>query len=296
MDTVRILSDAAGDIFRQQGASAAVLFWAKVIRDPVATADWIDFIGKHHSAFQAAAPNPRALRKPQRNYGVVGRTVRQRAEALMDHYEFAAGHLAPSAHRALLNLEQVPLARLSARGTSFDLWLGSSMPFGQKQEGELTVWLANASGTSLARMAFTFDTNADGQRVLLIGGLQGLQAVADKKIIVTATRALSGLRPKDAVLVGVQAIARALGIKHVMAVANKTHVLAAEWMMSDSVISRDYDGFWLERGGTVDRDVGFRLPCPDYAGRVAATTTPRLIDTYRAALTNQVLANLPVKT
>lgn len=184
------------------------------------------------------------------------------------------------------------LGRIEARGVLFDLWLGSSMPFGQKQEGELTVWLSNADGISLARMAFSFGLDADGRSILLIGGLQGLPAGADKKIIVSATRTLSGLRPKDAVFVAVQAVAKALNIERVAAVSSRSHVLAAEWFMSDSVISRDYDGFWKERGGLPLAHIGFTLPTPDYSGRVAANANPRLLDKHRADVTDKVLAAL----
>jgi uncharacterized protein VirK/YbjX len=148
----------------------------------------------------------------------------------------------------------------------------------------------------LARMAVSITPGANNQPNLLVGGLQGLAAGADKSIIVKATRALSGLRPKDAALVGVQAVARALGIERILAVAKQTHVLAAEWAFSDSVISRDYDAFWIERGGVTLLGVGFVLPIPDYITRVAVNVSPRIVDQNRAVLTQQVLATLLAKS
>ena len=292
LGTARLLAKAAGSVAREQTVSAALTFCSKSIRDPGALADWIEFIISHHREHGALPPNARVLRKPQRNCGVIGRNVRNRVRALVSHYNFAALHFDDDVHRTLLDLGQVPLAKIEARDKSFGLWLGSSLPFGQKQEGELTVWLTDSAGLSLARMAFTFDVDPNGKPSLLIGGLQGLPAQFNKKLIVAATRTLSGLRPKDAVLVGVQAVARALGIQHVSAVSNANHVLAAEWFMSDSVISRDYDGFWQERGGVPEAAVGFALPLPDYTGRVAANSNARNIDRYRAALTEQVLTVL----
>ncbi len=287
-EVLGLLSTAARAIVSQQKISAAVAFWTKTLRDPMAMADWIAFILKHYDHHQSQTPNARLLRKPQRNYGVTGRNVRRRVEALIAHYQFASEHFSPRMHRTLLGPVPVAIGRLEARDCAFDLWLGSSMPFGQKQEGELTAWLATADGVSLARMAFSFGRDDAGAPTLLIGGLQGLAAGSDKKIIVKATRALSGLRPKDAVLVGVQAIAEAFGINTVQAVSNASHVLAAEWFMSDSVISRDYDGFWKERGGHKLAGIGFALPVPDYAGRVRATATPRVLDRHRADLARKV--------
>ena len=292
LGTARVLAKAAGSVAREQTVSAALTFCSKSLRDPGALADWIEFIIAHHDDHHALRPNARVLRKPQRNCGLIGRSVRERVRALVSHYEFSAVNFRDDVHRTLLDLGQVPLAKISARDTTFGMWLGSSLPFGQKQEGELTVWLTDSAGLSLARMAFTFDVDPNGKPLLLIGGLQGLAAQSDKKLIVAATRTLSGLRPKDAVLVGVQAVARALGIQRVSAVSNANHVLAAEWFMSDSVISRDYDGFWHERGGVPDANGGFSLPLPDYAARVAAKANARHIDRYRAALTVQVLESL----
>ena len=291
VDTLRVLSDSAGRIARQQKFSAAVNFWSKAIRDPSALATWIEYIVAHHSAHNAPLPNTRVLRKPQRNYGRTGRTVRERVDALIAHYDFAAAHLLPKAYLEILSGGQIHLAKLDARDTAFNLWLGSSLPSGQKQEGELTVLLTDGSGVALARMGFTFGQDADGAATLLIGGLQGLEAGIDKRLIVRATRTLSGLRPKDAALVGVQAIARAVGVRRVLAVSNATHVLAAEWFGSESVISRDYDGFWQERGGVRDGRGGFELPLRDYSARVAATPTPRLIDRHRAILSERVAAS-----
>ena len=291
-DAVRLLTRAGRVIASQQDLSAAVAFWSKIVRDPRAIADWIAFSSDHFKSHGAREPNARELRKPQRNCGILGRSVRQRVDALKAHYTFAESHLPPPMHRALLDLGQLPVARVAARGTTFDLCLGSSLPYGQKQEGELTVWLTNSDGLSLARMAFSFGIDAGGAASLLIGGLQGLTAHQDKKLIVTATRQLSGLRPKDAVLVAVQGVARALDIHNVYAVSNATHVLAAEWFMSNSVISRDYDSFWKERGGIPEPGIGYLLPPCDYGARVTAAKDPRLLDRHRASISRQVEASI----
>ena len=105
---------------------------------------------------------------------------------------------------------------------------------------------------------------------------------------ITATLALA----KDAALVGVQAIARAASVERLLAVTNASHVLAAEWFMSDSVISHDYEAFWTERGGQPSGEDGYILPMPNYQARVAATATPRLVDRYRAALSDQIALSM----
>ena len=290
--TLRTLSSASVRVAREQKLSTALDFWAKALRGPAALARWIDFIAEHHQDGGAPPPNTRVLRKPQRSYGRIGRTVEQRVDALIAHHQYSASHLPPTVHCDLLRGNQFRLARIDARDTHFDLWLASSLASGQKREGELTVSLTDSDDVVLTRMVFSFGVDDDGVATALIGGVQGLDAGIDKRVIVKATRTLSGLRPKDATLVALQAVAEAAGIVRLRAVSNATHVLATEWYNRDSVILRDYDAFWIERGGTAVADGGYILPLRDYGARLKEIQTPRMIDRYRAAVSEQVQARL----
>ena len=145
----------------------------------------------------------------------------------------------------------------------------------------MTVLSTDGSGVALALMRFTFGQEPVGSATVLIGGLQGLEAGADKRLIVRATRALTGLRLKDAALFAVQAVAKATRVPQVQAVSNATHVLSAEWTTGDCVISRDKDGLWKKkRGGRPDGRAGYLPLLWDYSARVAATSTPRLVDRH----------------
>jgi uncharacterized protein len=290
-DTVRALGRASARIARQQGLSAAVNFWSKAHRDPRALATWIDFITRHAAA-HGAAPDARELRKPQRNYGRAHRNVAARVRSLITHHRFSAHHLPLNFYRALLNGQPVRLAGMVGRKGIYTISLASSLRHEQKQEGELTLFVSDAEGRALARMAFSFDCDNCGHPQLLIGGLQGLAAGIDKSVIVQATRDLSGLRPKDASLVAVHALAQALGIDQVLAVSQATHVLSTEWAFSRSFISRDYDGFWRDRGGIEAPGIGYVMPRHDYAARIAGKATPRKVDALRAALATDVATTL----
>ena len=290
--TLMTLAQASVRVAREQKLSTAVDFWGKSLRGPIAIATWIDFISAHHQAAGAPPPNTRVLRKPQRNYGRIGRTVWQRVDALINHYRYSATHLPAAIHRDLLRGDQIHLAKIEARGSRFDLWLASSLASGQKHEAELTVLMTDGDGVVLTRMGFSFGWDDDGAPTASIGGVQGLDSGIDKRVIVKATRALSGLRPKDAVLVSVQAIAKAARTQRLRGVSNANHVLAAEWFASDSVILRDYDAFWIERGGKADPSGGYVLPLRDYQARLKSVQTPRLIDLHRAALSEQVQAKI----
>jgi uncharacterized protein len=289
-----VLSRASARIGREQKISMAIDFWFKATRGPKPLADWIGFISQHHLDMGAPPPDPRVLRKPQRNYGRVGRSVRQRVDALIAHYEYASMRLPAHIDQSLLQGKTIHLAKLVARDTYFDLSLASSLAFGQKQEGELTVFMTNAAGVKLARIAFSFGVEGDGVPTALIGGMQGLDARTHKRILVKATRSLSGLRPKDAAFVVVQAVAEATGILKLRAVSNATHVLAREWFARNRMIQQDYDAFWVERGGEGDNGGNYVLPMRDYNAVLGSKRAPRLIDRYRAALSDQAKASIVV--
>jgi uncharacterized protein len=296
VETLHQLSLAGREVARQQGLSSAFTFWSKTNRAPRSQAVWIKFVTDHYGAHSIGTPNARILRKPQRNYGMTGRSVAERVATLVYHHTFAARRMPSPLYQRLLRGGEIELARLTGRDGEVRVGLASTLAFEQKQEGEWTLLVRDCDHHLLARMAFLIDADDGATPNILIGGLQGLPAGGDKTVIVRTTRALSGLRPKDVALVGVQAVARALGIDRIYAVANSTHVLAAEWTFSDSVISRDYDGFWIERGGIALADVGFTLPLPDYAARATATANPRIIDVHRAALTQQVQVALSAQS
>ncbi len=115
-----------------------------------------------------------------------------------------------------------------------------------------------------AKLTFTlvngFFDNAETQ--LLIGGLQGASSffgAGGKERVVSATRDLSGLRPKMAVFVAASAFARSVGATSLVAVSNRTHTIAGEAWYQRRKMFADYDAFWIERGGR-PTDGGFCIP------------------------------------
>ena len=121
LDTRHELSDTAGRIAHEQKFSAAVVFWSNAIRDLSALATWIEFIVRDHRAHDVPPPNTRVLRKPQRNSGCSGRTVRERVNALIAHYELVVAYLPIETRPELLGGGQIHLAKPDTRNTSFDL-------------------------------------------------------------------------------------------------------------------------------------------------------------------------------
>ena len=262
----------------------AFLFLFRSFQDLHNVARWLKFISGHFASIGVAAPEFSVLRKPLRNYSRIGLRLTEQVDLLEGHYRLARLLLPGQIHSALCGGRSVPLAAIATAKGNFSLLLRAANFCGQKHEGEITVAMVDADDATLARLAFLFATDAHGV-TMIIGGLQGLAAKQDKRMIVRATRQLSGLRPKDAVLVAAQAIAAAVGAERIFAVSNATHVVNADW---GAKLQSDYDAFWLERGGWPSRPIGYELPIPVYADRVRKGGSARKLDHYRAAIEAQI--------
>ena len=71
-------------------------------------------------------------------------------------------------------------------------------------------------------------------------------------------------------------------------------MLAREWFARNRKIQRDYDAFWVERGGEGDNAGTYILPMRDYNAILSTKREPRLIDRYRATLSDQAKASVVV--
>jgi len=132
------------------------------------------------------------------------------------------------------------------------------------REGEYAFTLAADDGFELAKLTFTLATGftVGSGTQLLIGGLQGPSSffgAESKERIVSATRDLSGLRPKMAVFVAASAFAKFSGASSVLAVSNRTHTINGDAWYQKRRLVADYDNFWIERGG-LPIECGFQMP------------------------------------
>jgi len=109
----------------------------------------------------------------------------------------------------------VDVARLYARkSTQFVLELYSSEKTLNEREGELVLGIREPhSDYYLCRLTFLFAARGGGV-ALVIGGLQG-PCGGHKRDVIAATRLLSGLRPKDAVLLAARSLARELAADNI---------------------------------------------------------------------------------
>lgn len=101
---------------------------------------------------------------------------------------------------------------------------------------------------------------------MIIGGLQGSPSYTSKHLIITATRDLFGMRPKQCVLETVQYIAHAAKCEAIFGISNANHAISgAAFRFLRHKVYADYDAFWRERGGKLTADGLYELPLLDPA-------------------------------
>ncbi|ACB95526.1 DUF535 family protein [Beijerinckia indica] len=240
---------------------------AQAMRYPHWTREWLAFL-KTFARAEDLPPAPLELvLKPLGTYAVHGLSVREHVAMLRGHYLFAARTMP---RRLLLSLwadAGVELGYLRGKsGKIYRLKLDPARHCGK--EGEYSLVFEDVEdGFVLARLTFLL-TPQNGEAlepVALIGGLQGPSTIvgADwkdrKERIVSATRDLSGLRPKMVVFIALSAFAAACGVTSLHAVSNRTHIINADARYQRKRLRADYDGFWIERQGISD-GFGFRMP------------------------------------
>lgn len=256
----RVARLLVSEFVRQRHADSrksARLFALRSLLAPVATAQWVRFLHDYYRRLGCAAPAGAVVNKPLRNYVARGLSPGQRVHLLIYHHEIAA-RLLPAAVRAnLARNEALILGVLRGNRGDYFLKLGGSRRMYTTHEGELVLFMEKcADGCILAKISFLFAKQPDGRLAIIIGGLQGAPG-GFKREVVDATRSLSALRPKDVVLIAVQAMAHQLGIEAVHAVSNHRHVIRAH---KNHTMQADYDAYWIERQGRPSEPFGFTLP------------------------------------
>ena len=237
-------------------AKARRLFALRAFMAPAVAVEWANHLAQTHASVGAPSPPARVLAKPLRSYLKGGWKPRRRLQALLDHSRRASAFLLPDAARGLLAGDVFPLARLEARKSSvYRLDLSASFVQSTQREGEWVITLAK-QGEDFLLTKLTFSLSGEAGGSLVIGGLQGPE-FGRKRAVIDATRELHGLRPKDAALLAVRALARAMGGLTVLAVDDASHVLLR---LQDEGKFSGYDAYWRERGAAEDPAFGFRFP------------------------------------
>lgn len=175
-----------------------------------------------------------------------------RLRAIHDHYAFALARFPRPVLHMLYRERQVPIGCVRLRnGDPLSIVLKAPMERGR--EGELSLSLTDHLGRQISYTTVSF---VDEGRTLVIGCLQGAADNAGPDVVRELTRQCHGLRPKNLLLSLVRALGAAFEVERILGVSNHAHVFARK----QGKVKADYDGFWLEAGGTVTDGGFYELP------------------------------------
>ncbi|WP_311194509.1 VirK/YbjX family protein [Selenomonas noxia] len=196
--------------------------------------------------------NPFPLEQATRAFFYAGSTVRSRIKLIKEHYAFLEERLkAPDFIE--LGLDR---AYEIWRSAETDMEWNAYLKFepGQRKEGLLSVMM-DVDGTHLYQIMFWIDQR-DGVPTLVIGAMQGPNTENAQDFVREMTKRAHRFRTKNLILYMVQAAARALGVRRILAVSN-TGYYANNHVRRNRKLKTDFGAFWEEAGGFQTADKRF---------------------------------------
>lgn len=181
--------------------------------------------------------------KIHRPYLYQGLSSSQRAQVLRQHYQFLNQLSCDALRQAMLSPQQTELVSFSGKDEKY---FKVTLACNGRCEREGEVNMSISCNNRLLAIATFAAIEHNGQRVLLIGGMQGAHSETPREMIREATRSCYGLFPKRLLMEIVSLLARATGISAIQAVSNRGHTyysLRYRYKKRDAFLA-SYDEFW----------------------------------------------------
>jgi len=242
-------------IARRYGIKRAAIYTRAARPRSVAMREWQEFLDQYVPEPMRDAMTLRFMLPYMRQYF----TPAMRSALLRDHIRIMAQHFMMDA-RLMSEPGMVITTLIGKNDARYTLHLGGNT----SKEGEMAFGIYDASGHYMAKMACSIGQDERGARVLWIGGLQGAKPPLGRDEVVKATRDLYGLRPKGAVMLAAQTVARMLGATALRAPGNEGHISQRGFrrLRSKRKIYADYGQFWEEIGGVPHATVSDEYTIP----------------------------------
>ena len=190
------------------------------------------------------ARNPFPLEQATRAFFYAGSTVRTRAKLIQEHYAYLEQKLEPTSFVSLGYDTAYEIWRAPETDMTWHAYL--KFESGQRKEGLLSVMM-DVDGEHLYQIIFWIEQR-DGQPTLVIGAMQGPNTENAQDFVREMTKRAHRFRTKNLILYITQAVARALGIKRMLAVSNAGYY-ANNHVRLDRKLKTDFGAFWEEVGG-----------------------------------------------
>ena len=245
----------------------SVLLWLRFLIYPQATFGWWRWMADVVASRGYPLPHDDLLQKPLMKFLAHGLSGTQRLGLLIGHFAIADKILSRESMVRLWQGETLAMGEVQGRGERYRCLLMLADRAGGRHEGVFAVRLVRSrDGATLCTVRFTFIYEDVGQSyTFVVGSMQGPRNA--KRLIIDATRDLSGLRPKEAVLMVLQGLAADGRAKQFRAVSRERHPISYRRARRQSMMVSDVDGFWSERCGEPDEVFGFVVPYSRLGGR-----------------------------
>ncbi|WP_244512666.1 DUF535 family protein [Ensifer sp. LC163] len=242
----------------------AVVFSMRLASHPMLTTRWLAFLGAFGDRHKLGLPHDDLIRKSVPTFLLHGASSRRRLELLMDHFDVASEVLSRRSLMALWRGTPMEMGTVGGRIENYRIELLLADHCGGRHEGAFAIRLSRQSDRcALCTVSFAFVRCGEDAYSLAIGGMQGPRGGDGKRALITATRDLGGLRPKDAVLLTLQGLASEGNASHLYAVSNDKHVINRRRRKRRRMMVADLDAYWRDRGGEPSDPFGFSLPIGD---------------------------------
>ncbi|CAH6836000.1 VirK protein [Vibrio chagasii] len=194
---------------------------------------------------------PNFLSKFVTPYLCNGFSKKQKIEILSKHYDWFENTFKTPARHNIYN-ERINLLELEIGEQTYLLNL--SFERNSRKEGELTLSLTDSQLNKMYTLSFSVFNND-----IYIGGVQG--AANDNGFSRAFTKALHGLRPKSFIVETLRLMASDLGITHIYAVNEASHVSNSfRYGKKSKDINLKYDELWEEHNGAQHNKCFYVLP------------------------------------
>ncbi|OCJ00426.1 virK protein [Rhizobium sp. AC27/96] len=238
----------------------ALLLWLRFAANPLLTIRWWRFIAAFTAARGFPPPHDELLQKPLSKFLVFGMGSSKRLTLLMDHFWIAERILSRESMISLWRGEWLEMGTVPGRSETYACFIALADRSGGRHEGAFAIKLLRLRDQAVlctARFMFLRE-GTEGRYTFVVGSMQGPRNA--KQQIVEVTRDLSGLRPKEAMLIVLQGLTIEGGAPHFLAVSQDRHPIHYRRGSRRSMMVSNVDAFWAERSGQPEGTYGFTVP------------------------------------
>lgn len=243
----------------------AVLFWLRFAANPFVTFQWWRFLADFSAREKLPPPHDELLQKPLSKFLINRVPQKRRLVLLADNFTIAGRHFSRRVMAGLWAGKTIDMGTVHGRSDEYYCTLSLADRCGGRHEGAFAVRLMRSDDdTVLWTATFMFVRGCETRRhTIVVGGMQGPRDA--KEQMVSVTRDLCGLRPKEATLMVLQGLI-SQDAWHYFAVAHSRHPICYRRTRRQKMMVSDIDAFWRERSAEPEETFGFQVPASSLDG------------------------------